>query len=1151
MTNTNIKNWCLVLALASAPAMAFATSAESQAPVAAAQQAGDCTGVVTDAEGEPLIGASVKVEGKTIGGSTDIDGKFSIKGVANGAKVTVSYIGCKPVTVTWNGQPLTIVLQEDENVLDEVVVMGYGVEQKRANVTNSIAKVSEKTLTVGTNANPAQALVGAVSGVRVNVTTGDPGATPSITVRGGSNFNGSNDPLIVVDGNIRSSLSDINPNDIADMQILKDAGATAIYGARAGNGVVMITTKKGKESSGGKGTVNFSAKIGVSSYADQGYDMATDEDFLYYYRTGVWNSQWTQPGGVNNNVGTLWTSSGGGQIGASNYSPTANFNLYHRTEGNSKIMDQLINKFGWKSMQDPLRRFTSNGYEDWEIIYKPNDILKHNINSPAITQDYNISFSGANERGRYYAALGYYDADGAVKDTFYRRYNFSFTGEWKINNWLTSNSIFTFVRANWLTDNRQMNTAYMMNRGRFWNFMNFQSYDVSDPDNVTLGAPMYGFNGPVNVEVNRGKFSDHNQSDKFQMTQSFTAKIIEGLTLKGTMSWFYTHQTQERSDMDFANNNTGAYNMYYKTGTGGMNVNHWVYNNFDRYIDQTYNLVANFNRTFNEKHAVSVMAGTEFYSRRRLYFNAEGSGLPIAGYPDLALTSQDTRSMDSYHAKETLMSYFGRAEYIYDNRYILAATVREDGYSRLVDNKWGFFPGVSAGWNFYNEDFWKKLPVSNIITYGKLRASFGMNATINSNYLDYYTLRGSYNAYRYDGNWGYRMGSLPNPGLKWERTRTAEAGIDLGFWQNRVNLGLTYYNRHTMDKYAAKSLPQTTGFSSIVDNNGTYENQGVEIDINATLLRTRDFQWTLGANLTYNKNKIVKLPENGMPNNFQAGFSGKEVYNGNGNDTHYIGGFQEGQNPFQRTGYIVKGMIRNQKDLDALGDYIDVAGGFSQGLYATEAGRQRLIDMGYATANLVRLMPGSYYFQDMNGDNKIESFDQGIIGHSDPNWSGGFNTTLTWKGLSLYARFDMGWGFQVYDSNISFWLAEGQGNMGFPSLVTQTWTPDNPGAKYPRVVWADQFGSNSYVRPSSAFAQNGAYLACRELSLSYQLPQSICSKFYCQGLSVSVTGQNLGYIKSCTIPLPDNTTYWDSNTAGAGGTYNLPRTVLFGLNVSF
>lgn len=1142
MNNINIKNLCVALALAtSAPMIAFASESE----LSQAQQAnGNCTGVIVDQDGEPLVGATVRVEGTSIAASANIDGEFILKGVKPGQKIVVNYIGYDPQTVVWNGQPLNIVMKSEGNVLDEVVVMGYGVEQKRANVTNSIAKVSEKTLTVGTNANPAQALVGAISGVKVSVTTGSPSATPSITVRGGTNFNGgSNQPLIVVDGNIRDSMSDINPNDIEEMQILKDAGATALYGARAGNGVVLITTKQGKK---GTGRVNFNFKVGINNYDNQGYDRLGTPDYLYYYRTGLTNSQWALAGGdYSSQYKGLFTNTNAPfATGRTSYDSWQNYNILQLNDNTA-----WLKEYGWQQMTDPL--------SDTEILYKDTDILKNNLNSPAITQDYNVSFQGGNDRGNYYASLGYYDAEGAVKSTFYKRYNFALTGTYKLNDWLTSNSVFNYIRSNWLNDHPQINTAYMMNRGRFWNNVNFEGYQVEEDGSVSK-IPMLGSNGPLNVKVNKGRFDRENQADKFQMTQSLTAKIIDGLTLKGTMSWYYNEQLTESFNKNYAGNNAQAYYLFYGDNANVSNT-HATSKSFLRYFDQTYNLVANFNRTFNEKHYVAAMAGMEYYKRTYKTFSAGGSNAPTEYFPNLDLTQNDadvqSRTMSSSKYEEAILSYFGRLEYNYAERYLLAATFREDGYSRLVDNRWGFFPGVSGGWVFTNEDFFRGLGL-DWLTYGKLRASYGMNATINSTYLGYYSLRGIYSAYNYDGNVGYRIGYdsgndnyyLPNPKLKWERTRTVEAGLTLGFLQNRFNLDLTYYNRLTMDKYAALSLPRTTGYTSVTNNNGKYRNQGLEIDINATLLRTRDFQWTLGANLTYNKNAIVELPENGLPNNRQGGV---EVYTGKGNETKWIGGYQEGQNPYQVVGYKKMGMVRSQRDIDALGDYIDIATSYGQPVYATEAGRKRLIEMGYAASKLIRLVPGSYYFKDMNGDNMVDSKDREIIGHSDPHWTGGFNTTLSWKGLSLYARFDMGWGFQVYDSNISFWLAEGQGAMGFPSQAKDTWDPTNPGAKYPRITWADQYGTDSYVRTSSAFVQNGAYLACRELSLSYQLPENLCKKFRSQGLTLSVTGQNLGYIKSCTIPLPDNTTYWSGNTAGAGGTYNLPRSVIFGLNVSF
>ena len=1140
MKISNLKNWALAGALLMGVPTLMLTATEAKA-----QSAATCTGTVVDSDGEPLIGVTVRLDGTNTATVTDVDGNFTFNSAKIGDKITFTYVGYEPVTVTWKGEPIHVVLTNDSALLDEVVVLGYGITQKRANVTNSVAKVAEDVLTVGTNANPAQALVGAVSGVKVSVTTGNPGATPSITIRGGSNYGGgSNEPLIVVDGQIRASLADINPNDIESMEILKDAGATAIYGARAGNGVVLITTKHGKT---GTGKVTLNVKVGVNSYNDPGYKKVGSEDFLYYYRVGTVNSGWAWPGTVGaTNTGQgpqLFTNNNGpGTTGRTAYSPDQNYNIMKYSEQ----YQYLVDRYGWSTMIDPI--------SDDIILFKDTDILKNNINSPAVTQDYNVNFSGGNDRGNYYASLGYYDAKGAEITTYYRRYNFSLTGEYRLTNWLTANSVFTYVRSNYLADDPLMSTAYMMNRGIFWNNLNLESI-VDAETGQTM--PLYGNNGPVNIRLNKGAFERDNQTDKFQMSQSLTINILPELMIKGTMSWLYTEATYDGFNKAYITNNAGALNP---TGTSGVNRSYATSNSFSRYFDRTYNVIANYRKTFNDKHFVNVMLGAELYQRKYWGFSASGSGAP-APFQDLELTSTEegfSRNIDSYHYKEALISYFGRAEYNYMEKYLLAATFRTDGYSRLINHRWGAFPGVSAGWVFSNEDFWKENESLSWFNYGKLRGSFGFNATINSNYLGYYSLWGSYDTYMYDGQIGYRLTGLPNQNLRWERTRTGEVGLTLGFLQNRINFDVTYYNRLTMDKYGNQSLPQTTGFSSYVANVGQYQNQGVEFDISATPVRTKDFQWTIGANITYNANKIIKLPYSGLVNNRAIG-TGTEVYNPNwkpgmpdDQKTYFIGGQQEGQSPYQQVGYGKGGFIRSYADLEALGDYVDITGEFSGYVqYANEAGRQRLLAMGYSRTAMRPMTPGSYYFEDINGDNMIDSYDRKIIGNRVPAWSGGWNTQLSWKGLSLYARFDMGFGFKVYDSNLSFWLAEGQGAMAFPEQVFKTWSADNPNAKYPRVVWADQYGTNSYVRTSEYFAQNGNYLACRELSLSYQLPASICSKFKCQGLTISVTGQNLGYIKSCTIPLPDNTTYWSGNTAGDGGTYNLPKTVIFGLNVSF
>ncbi|MCH5318898.1 MAG: SusC/RagA family TonB-linked outer membrane protein [Paramuribaculum sp.] len=1122
----NVKTWAmLILAglVSSGTAFAASSGSESEAPQATQQATGTVTGTVVDDQGDPLTGATVRVDGTSIAASANIDGEFTLTGVKNGAKITVSYIGFKPMTVTWTGGPLYITMKEDGNLLDEVVVMGYGVAQKRTKVTNSISKVSEETLTVGLNANPAQALAGAVSGVKVNVTTGDPGATPSITIRGGTNWDGSaSNPLIVVDGQIRGSLSDINPNDIESMDVLKDAGATALYGARAANGVILITTKQGKQ---GNGKVTLSAKVGVTNYTS-GYEWINARDYLYWTRLGTSKEWWSA--GYNNLFGT-----GNGNSSGNSGVPTdaTTWNLLTLSDQNKFLLD-----YGWETMPDPLDPNVT-------LLFKETDPIKHNLMNNTLSQDYNLSFSGGNDRGNYYASLGYYKADGAMINTFYERYNFSFTGGYKISNWLQANSVFSYNRANYLNQtNGGQSMGFLFGRvAALPHTVRFENEEGKQLYAVAIGGQS------ANTRFQTDVFPRNNQTDKFQMTQSLTATIIPGLTLKGTMSWFYSEGLYDSFNKDFQTNPQGT-----------MNTQHQTNEQFERTISQTYNLVANFNRTFADKHTLNVMLGTEFYKSVYKTMSAGGNGAPTQDFPNLNYTENTvdnlSRSMSSGTYKEKILSYFGRAEYDYMDKYLLAATFRQDGYSRLLNNRWGFFPGVSAGWVFSKEDFWANNTNLSWFNYGKLRASYGLNGIVNPNVIGYYTLQGAYSAFQYGQSFGYRISGLPNYNLRWERTRTFDVGVDLGFLQNRFNLIATYYNRLTMDKYAQLSLPQTTGFSNVTSNNGSYRNQGVELEFNGTLLRTKDFQWTLGANITYNKNVVVELPDNGLTNNRQGG---QEVYNTNwdGKDEKtrliWVGGLQEGQEPNHMWGWKSAGILRSQADVDALGDYIDISNSFnSTAMYATDAGYQRLVALGRA-GGAYKLQPGDMIWADRNGDNTIDPYDMFDLGTRVPHWTGGFNTSLSWKGLQLYARFDMGFDFRVYDATWCWVMGGGQGAFSTVADVKKTWTPENPNAKLPKYYEASQLGGNSYFRLSDFNAKPGNYLACREVSLSYALPANICSKFKSQGLTLSVTGQNLGYLKKTTLPLPDANNGYASAGSDSAGTYNLPKTVIFGINLSF
>ena len=791
--------------------------------IGAMAQKKSITGVVTDAIGESVIGASVVEVGTTNGVLTDISGKFTLMVNPNG-KIKVSYVGYQSQVIDVKGRnSFNIKLKEDSEMLAEVVVTGYGGKQLRSKVTSSITKVNEEALKVGVFSNPAQALSGAVAGLKVTQSSGNPGSTPSIVLRGGTDWDGSGAPLVMVDGQLRSALSDINPEDIESMEVLKDAGATALYGARASNGVILITTKTGKA---GHREINFKAKVGLN-YVNNPYEFLGAKDFITALRTAYNTTPWA-------NKSSLSSASAYGT--GNKYGDNLVWNLLVKNKEN----DFLLNK-GWQQMQDPIDQSVTLLYKD----IKPSD---YNLNNPSITQDYNINMSGGNDKGAYYAGLGYNKSEGLPISSFYERYSFVFNGNYKVSDWITASSNFNYNRANWrsMPGSQGDESNYF---GRIMSLPPTVRYEDED------GNPVLGPNASDgNQSYQPDKWQVDNQTDKFTMIQSLEVKPMKNLTIKGSANWYYSEGVYESFTKD------------YETAPGKFDTSRNTSAKFEREFSQTYNVIVNYNNTFAKDHYVDVMLGSEYYDQKTKGFNASGSGAPTDDFGDLGLTSSDKgkRAIDSWHSQYRILSYFGRLNYDYLGKYLLSGVFRYDGYSSLLgNNRWGFFPGVSAGWVFGKEDFIKNAIPD--LSFGKLRASYGVNG--NATGIGAYTLQGSYGSQKYNGNVGYLIGSLPNPGLKWEKTSTAEVGLDLSFFDNRLNANFTYYNRLTMDKYADLSLPTTTGFSSVKNNNGDFRNSGLEIELSGTILKLKDWTWKMGGNISYNKNKVVSLPDNGQPKN--------------------------------------------------------------------------------------------------------------------------------------------------------------------------------------------------------------------------------------------------------------------------------------------
>ena len=1098
---------------------AYAVAESGITDVKITQQNGSCTGIVKDTTGETVIGASVVVKGTTNGTITGIDGDFSLNNVKQGDIIQISFVGYKTVEVKWNGQPLNVTLKDDTEMLGEVVVTGYGGQQLRTKVTNSISKVKQESLNVGMHSNPAQALSGAVAGLKVIQSSGSPGATPTIILRGGTNLDGTGSPLVVVDGQLRDSMSDINPEDIESMDVLKDAGATALYGARASNGVILITTKRGKA---GFREINFKAKLGLS-YARTPYEFLEAGEYIKAMRKAHWDAGHLFQD-KDGNTKTYWGNwesylNGKQPFGTGNNLDQDIYSTQFLNEDNKYLLGR-----GWQTVTDPIT--------GKEILYKNTDVDKYNLNDPAFSQDYNINMSGGNDRGTYYAGLGYNRQEGVPVNTFYERYSFITNASYKIADWLTSTSSLNYNRANW-KNMPGSNGSELNYFGRVRSLPPTVLFE-DEEGNMKLGPGTADGNQMYQPD----QWWNDNQSDKFTMSQSFKIDILKNLSLTANMNWYYSETYQESFTKDYEN--TPGNFVRTRSATAYYN----------RDFRQTYNAVLNYNETFFLDHHVEVMLGMEYYNKYQRGFEAQGQGAPTDDLPDLSLTDkgEGKRTINSWHEKQRILSFFGRLNYDFKDKYLLSFVFRRDGYSSLLgDNRWGFFPGVSAGWIFGREDFIKEaIPV---MSFGKLRASYGING--NASGIGAYTLQGSYGSsnsngsFNYNGNTSYLITELPYPNLRWEKTATFEVGADLSFFANRLNTNLTYYNRLTSDKYAALSFPTSTGFSSVTNNNGEFRNQGIEIELSGKIIDSKDWTWSASGNIAFNKNKIVSLPDNGMERNRINAF---QVYTGNGDEKKWVGGQQEGQEPGILYLYQADGIYRSYDEIPA--NLVRKYG--SRTYYGPEAWNKLTAEQQNATTNFP-IQPGDTKFHDVNGDDVIDEFDKVKVGATSPRWTGGFNTTLRWKNFQLYGRFDYALGFWLYEnsgtqSTTPWFMGCYQGTYNTPTMYYDTWSESNPNAKYPRYLFADQNGKNNYIA-STMFAYRGDYLAIREISLSYSLPESVAKMLKMQRAEVSITGQNLGYITGAKNVGSPEANPKDNGAVGQG--YSLPRTILFGVNLTF
>jgi outer membrane receptor protein involved in Fe transport len=406
-----------------------------------------------------------------------------------------------------------------------------------------------------------------------------------------------------------------------------------------------------------------------------------------------------------------------------------------------------------------------------------------------------------------------------------------------------------------------------------------------------------------------------------------------------------------------------------------------------------------------------------------------------------------------------------------------------------------------------------------------------------------YELQGSYSSQTpYAGTTGFLLYQIANPSLRWEKTNTVEVGTDLGFFRNRINATFAYYNRITSDKIANVLLPTSSGVSSIRTNNGSMRNRGFEMELSGRIIQNSQLTWQAGFNAAWNKNTVLKLPYNGNLNNRQGG---QQIYDPSTGQVIWVGGYQEGQEWGEVFGFVPDGIIRNATDL-ANYNKIDLAAG--QVWYNNSAGKrvasQKLLTERGLTTGWISTQLGDMKWKDLDHNDTIDYRDQASLGRTVPRWTGGFNTSVSYKGFTLLTRIDFALGYVQMDFQQLWSMACAQGDFNATDLVKETWTPDNPNAKYPRYSWADQNNTKNFDRPSSIFWVNSNYLAFREVSLSYAIPASLLKKVKISGLTLTATGQNLGYISNKLLNFPERS--GQTNSA-----YIIPTQMIFSANVTF
>ena len=976
-------------------------------------------GTILDENKEPLIGATVQVKGETTGAAADLDGNFTLKAKKN-ATLVISYIGYLTQEVRLQGKTqVTIQLTPDSKTLDEVVVVGYGT-MKKSDLTGSVASVAAKDIEGYQTSSVAGALGGQIAGVQITSTDGTPGAGFNISIRGVGTLTGDASPLYIVDGFEVSDIDYLSNSDIESIEVLKDASSSAIYGARAANGVVLITTKSAKV---GKTTVTYN---GSATYRK----ISKTLDLLSPYE-------------------------------------------FARLQGDidPKYKDTYY-KEGDETEGVPYKYQTLDDYigvagVDWQ----------GETFNPTWSQDHNVTIMGGTDNTKYNGSLSRYVENGIFKNSGFDKTTAKFRLDQKINKKVSFNLTVNYAMTNrkgvgTSGDSGRFNMLAQILSARPTGGLKMTNEELLesaiDPEMLSSGESL----AQVNPVKQAESVTNEKRAEMWSANASVNWQIIKGLTFKTSGSY---NTTNNRTDIFYRNGSKEAYRngeKPYGRTQMGRDVR-WTNTNTLTWKDKV------------KKHNYDVMLAHEVSFRSSEYLLGEAMDFPFdnLGNNNLGLGATPSKVNTDYYDK-TLLSFFARANYNYDNRYLLTATVRTDGSTVFSQkNKWGFFPSFSAAWRVSEEAFMKDLKwISNF----KVRFGWGIvgNDRI-SNYLslDMYS------------NIKYGIGNntvtvltpkqLKNSNLKWEGSSSVNLGVDLGFLDNRLNVTADFFIKNTKDLLLAQSLAQATGFTSQWQNIGKIQNRGIELSITSTNIQTKDFTWNTNFNISFIRNELKALADGASHMYARSGFDS--------NFTGYDYIAKVGESLGLIYGYEFDGVYQyDDFYTDTDGKLVLKPGVTQNSRYSTGVKGE---------PNGAR--PGAVKYKDQDGDGDITTKDRTVIGNAMPKWFGGITNTFEYKGFDLSFMFQFNYGNDIYNATRLYATQTRSGRRNMLAEVADRWTPTNASNSVP--------STKGYITNDvySRFVEDGSFLRLKNLTLGYTLPKKWTNKFHASRLRVYVTGQNL------------------------------------------